>query len=500
MKKLIAFLFVFLLGIGATSVVLVNPFGWEWMRRAATLVPGAPAADADAQPAERKIKYWRAPMDPTYIRDKPGKSPTGMDLIPVYEDEAPAQAAPAGERKIKYWRAPMDPTYIRDKPGKSPMGMDLIPVYEDDAGEAPAGWVQIDPGFVQNIGVQAETVARRDIPFTIRTVGTLGYADERVAWVTTKYDGWIEKVYVNYVGEVVKKGQKLFEIYSPQLVTTQKEYLQALDYARQLAQEDYPDIAARARSLVESAHERLKYWDIADDQIAELVQTREPKRTLAVTSNADGIVVQKMDQALEGMFVKAGMNLYKIADLSTIWAEVEVFEHQAPWLKLGQRARLELPYEPGRTYTGRVRYIYPFLSNKTRTLRGSIELPNPGLTLRADMYANVTFDVPSARNVIAVPSEAVIRSGRRDLVVVEMGEGRFQVREVALGVSGDGLFEVTRGLSEGDRIVVSAQFLIDSESNLKEAIRKLVSETAEPAAKGEPGAAEPGGATTIHRP
>jgi len=494
MKKLIAFLLVFVLGIGATVVVLANPFGWEWMRRTAALVPDAAVPDEGAQPAERTIKYWRAPMDPTYIRDKPGKSPMGMDLIPVYEEEAPAQPAPSGERTIKYWRAPMDPTYIRDKPGKSPMGMDLVPVYEDEAGAPPPGWVQIDPGFVQNIGVQAETVARRDIPFTIRTVGTLAYADERVSWVTTKYDGWIEKVYVNYVGETVKKGQKLFEIYSPQLVTTQKEYLQALDYARQLALEDYPDIAARASSLVGSARERLEYWDISDEQIAELERVQEPTRTLAVTSNADGIVVQKMDQALEGMFVKAGMNLYKIADLSTIWAEVEVFEHQAPWLKVGQRARLELPYEPGRTYTGRVRYIYPFLTNKTRTLRVSIELPNPGLKLRADMYANVTFDVPSARNVIAVPADAVIRSGRRDLVVVEMGEGRFQVREVELGVSGDGLFEVTRGISEGDRIVVSAQFLIDSESNLKEAIRKLVSETT------EPGAGEPGGATTTHQP
>jgi Cu(I)/Ag(I) efflux system membrane fusion protein/cobalt-zinc-cadmium efflux system membrane fusion protein len=311
--------------------------------------------------------------------------------------------------------------------------------------------------------------------------------------VTTKYDGWIEQVYVNYVGETVKKGQKLFEIYSPQLVTTQKEYLQARDYARQLAQEDYPDIAARARSLVESARERLAFWDISDEQIAELERARVPRRTLAVTSNADGIVVQKMDQALEGMFVKAGMNLYKIADLSRIWAEVEVFEHQVPWLKVGQTARLELPYEPGRTYTGRVRYIYPSLTNKTRTLRVSIELPNPGLTLRADMYANVTLDVPSASQVIAVPTEAVIRSGRRDLVVVEMGKGRFQVREVELGVSGDGLFEVTRGLSEGELVVVSAQFLIDSESNLKEAIRKLVSE---PAA---PGADASGGATTMPR-
>jgi Cu(I)/Ag(I) efflux system membrane fusion protein/cobalt-zinc-cadmium efflux system membrane fusion protein len=474
MKKILAFTFVFLLGATAVVVVLANPFEWAWISRTAAMLPGGDRADQSPAPTERKIKYWRAPMDPTFIRDQPGKSPMGMDLIPVYEDEAPTPAAPTTERKVKYWRAPMDPTFIRDQPGKSPMGMDLIPVYEDEATSAPEGWVEIDPKFAQNIGVQSVEVTRTDIPFTIRTVGNITYNDAQVAWITTKYDGWIEKVYVNYVGETVGVGQKLFEIYSPQLVTTQKEYLQAIDYARQLAGGAYPEIAARSRSLVDSARERLKYWDIADDQIAELERTREPKRTLALVSAVRGVVVQKMDQALEGMFVKAGMNLYKVADLSTVWAEVEIFENQAPWLKVGQSARLESPYEPGRTYSGRVRYIYPFLSNKTRTLRVSIELPNPGLELRADMYANVTLDVPSARQVLVVPSEAVIRSGKREVVVVMMGEGRFQVRKVELGVSGDGVLAVTSGLSEGERVVVSAQFLIDSESNLREAIRKIV--------------------------
>ena len=456
MKRNLMFLFVFLLGIAATIAVL--------------RLTGAPSGE-EAQPAERKIKHWRAPMDPTYIRDKPGKSPMGMDLVPVYEDEAPA--APAGERKVKYWRAPMDPTYIRDKPGKSPMGMDLIPVYEDDAGASPPGWVQIDPRFAQNIGVQLAPVTRADIPFTIRTVATITYDSERVAWVTTKYDGWIEKVYVNYVGETVRAGQRLFEIYSPQLVTTQKEYLQAIDYAKRLADNKYPDTAARARSLVDSARQRLKYWDIADSQIAELERTREPRRTLAVVASVNGVVVEKMDQALEGMFVKAGMNLYKVANLSTVWAEAEVFEDQAPWLKVGQQVRLESPYEPNRSYLGRVRFVYPFMSEKTRTLRVSIELPNPGLHLRAGMYTNVTLEVPAARQALVVPAEAVIRSGRRDVVVVSLGEGRFQVREVELGVSGDGVLAVTRGLSEGEQVVVSAQFLIDSESNLREAIRKI---------------------------
>jgi Cu(I)/Ag(I) efflux system membrane fusion protein len=474
MKKLLGFGLTFLLGVGVTVMVLADPFDWQWTVQARQALGVDPPSTAPAAPvsAARRIKYWRAPMDPTYIRDKPGKSPMGMDLVPVYEDETPVQKASA-ERRIKYWRAPMDPAYIRDKPGKSPMGMDLIPVYEDEDSAPPPGTVTIDPTFVQNIGVKTEPVGRADIPFTIRTVATLTYNDRQTVLVNTKYEGWIEHVYVNYVGEPVTKGQKLFEVYSPQLVTTENEYLQAVDYAARMAASGYPDAALRARSLVESARQRLKYWDIGDDQIDALGRSRQVSRTLAVTAPASGLVVEKMDQALEGMFVKAGMNLYKIVDLSTIWAEAEVYEHQLPWLKIGQRATVDIPSEPGRHYAGQVRYILPYFNDRTRTMKVSIELANPGGRLRADMYANVTFQTPSAHGVLAVPEEAVIHSGTRDVVVLSRGNGTFQVKEVSLGVNGNGLWEVRDGVSEGDQVVVSAQFLIDSESSLKEAIRKL---------------------------
>ena len=436
MKRTVLFsLVTFLLGIGLAVLVLANPFGWasidRMQARSSDPAAGGAAAtsgQAEGQPTERKIKYWRAPMDPTYIRDKPGKSPMGMDLVPVYEDE--------------------------------------------EAGPAP-GTVRIDPAFVQNIGVQSEPVRRTDIPFTVRTVGMLAYDDGQAVWVNTKFDGWIERVYVNYVGEAVRKGQKLFEIYSPQLVTTQNEYLQAVDYAKRMAASDYPEAAKRASSLVESSRQRLTYWDISDAQIEELQRSRTIRRTLTAVSPADGLVVEKMSQALEGMSVKAGMNLYKIVDLSKIWAEAEIYEHQVPWLKVGQRAVVDVPTEPGRRIVGRVRYVYPFFSEKTRTMKVSIELPNPGNRLRADMYVNITFDVPSARNVLVVPEEALIHSGTRKVLVLDRGNGTFQVREVKLGVNGSGLWEVKDGVEEGDRVVVSAQFLIDSESSLKEAIRKL---------------------------
>jgi len=433
MKKPLLLVVAFAFGIGLTVFVLANPFGWSWL----------------------------SPLGESVLR--------GGDEMAMNET-----TAPESERKIKYWQAPMDPTFISDKPGKSPMGMDLVPVYEDEVADLPEGAIQIDPVFVQNMGVQSLAIERVDIPFRIRTVGTLTYDDKQIAWVNTKYDGWLETVYVNYVGEPVKKGQKLFEIYSPQLVTTQKEYLQALQYASRMENTNYPDIEARAKSLLASARERLSYWDITDEQIDELETSGKLRRTLSVVSPVDGIVVEKMDQALEGMFVKAGMNLYKIADLSTIWIEVEIFENQVPWMRLGQRALVELPYEPGKKYVGRVRYLYPFFNKKTRTMKVSIELQNPGQKLRAEMYANVVFEVPSAKNVLAVPEEAVIHSGERNVVVLDRGNGTFTVAEVTLGVNGNGLWEVKDGLEDGAVVVVSAQFLIDSESSLQEAIRKMI--------------------------
>ncbi len=418
------------IGIGATLFAVANPAHWSWLDRARGAIVSTPPS-----------------------------SPSG--------------ASTPSARKVKYWRAPMDPTYIRDAPGKSPMGMDLVPVYEDDGEPPPPGTVRIDPAFVQDIGVKSEPVRRTDIPFTIRTLGTLAYNDRQVALITTKYEGWIETVHVNYVGEPVKKGQDLFDIYSPELVTTEQEYLQAIAYAKRLAASPYPDAAARAQALVESARQRLQYWDISDTQIDALAKAGQVQRTLSVLSPVNGLVVDKMDQALEGMRATPGMVLYKIVDLSTIWVNVQIFENQIPMVKVGQQASVELPYQPGRVYTGVVRYLHPALDQKTRTMTASIELPNANSSLRADMYANVTIAVPSVRGVLTVPDSAVIHSGLRDVVVLDVGHGLFAARNVTLGVNGDGLWQVLDGVHEGDRVVVSAQFLIDSESNLKDAISRM---------------------------
>lgn len=438
----------FIVGVAFAGLAAVNPAGWPWLTELLS----------------------------------PGIGVTGG---------APQTSAPDdGGRRIAYWVAPMDPNYVSQSPGTSPMGMDLVPVYEDelDAVAAP-GTVRIDPSFAQNMGVRTESVERRDIALTIRTVGTLAHNDQQIAWVNTKYEGWIENVAVNYVGETVEEGQVLFDIYSPQLVTTQQEYLLAVEYAARLENSAYPDIAARAGNLVDAARQRLRQWDVTDAQIDALAAEGTDRRTLSVVSPVSGVVVAKMDQALDGMYVRPGMNIYKVADLATIWVDVEVFENQVGSLRVGQRATVELPYLLGGPYTGFVRYLYPHFNAQTRTMTVSIELQNPDRTLRADMYANVTFEVPAARDVLTVPEEAVIRSGTRDVLVLERAPGTFRVVPVTLGANGGGLWEVREGVAEGDRVVVSAQFLIDSESNLREAISRIV---AEPAEEGMPAEIQPG--------
>ncbi len=476
-KVLVVSVLSFVLGAALAGLVLVNPLEWGWVGP----IQGRIYAIVHPSQAEEAVgtgQLWTCGMHPQVIQDHPGTCPIcGMALTPLAKPTStPTAEKPGGERKIKHWVAPMDPTYISDKPGKSPMGMDLVPVYEDEREEEAAeGVVRIDPAFVQNIGVQSVEVERRDIAFTIRTIGTVTYDDKKLAVINTKYPGWVENVQVNYVGETVSKGQPLFEVYSPDLVTTQKEYLSALDYAEKLSQSDLPEIKERALSLLNASRERLRYWDISEEQIRQLEKLRRPTRSLKVFSPVSGMVLEKMDQGLEGIYVKPGMNLYKIVDLSTVWVEAEVFEDQVPWLKLGQFARLEFPSQPGRKYGGTIQYVYPFFNQKTRTMQVSLEVSNSDLELRAGMYANVTFEVPSAHDVLTVPEESVIHSGTRNVVVLDRGDGTFKVSEVTLGVSGDGVWEVKKGVSAGDRVVVSSQFLIDSESNLREAVRKMVS-------------------------
>jgi len=406
-------------------------------------------------------------MHPFYVQKGPGNCPIcGMKLTPVKQDTQKKK----GERKIKYWRAPMDPTYISDKPGKSPMGMDLIPVYEDEGEEE--GLVKIDPVTIQNIGVRTEIVKKRPLHRNVRAVGRITYDEKRIFHVHTKITGWIDKLYVNFTGESVHQGQPLISIYSPDLVSTQKEYLQALDYRKSIKESSFETIRESGESLVDATRRRLELWDITPQQIKTLEETRNIRKNMTLYSPIRGIVV-KMESAREGMYVQPGMNLYTIADISRVWVEGAIYEYELPWIHLGQKAFMTLSYYPGKEYAGKITFINPFLEEKTRTIKVRLEFDNPDFELKPDMYVDVMLSSDITREGIGVPTQAVIFSGKRNLVVIDRGEGRFEPREVKVGAEAEGYYQILEGVKEGEKVVTSAQFLIDSESNLKAAIAMM---------------------------
>ncbi len=377
-------------------------------------------------------------------------------------------------KRVKYWAAPMDPTYIRNEPGKSPMGMDLVPVYEDEDDEKEAAsTIRIDPRTMQNMGVRLGRVIRKPLVKHIRTFGNVTYDERQIYTVNTKFNGWIEKLYVDFVGEKVKKGQPLFDIYSPELVTAQEEYLLALQQNTSLKASPYAGIREGARRLLKASRTRLRYWDLSEKQIKKIEKTGNVQKTLTIYSPARGVVIKK--NAFQGHYVKAGEHQYEIADLSNVWVDVDIYEYELPWVRNGMPATMELSYIPGKIFSGKVLYIYPFLTAATRTARLRLKFPNPDFKLKPDMYATVDLESVIDRDSLVIPQEAVIDSGVRKVVFVALGKGRFQPREVKLGVEGNNYeFQVLEGLQENEQIVISAQFMLDSESRLQEAIQKML--------------------------
>jgi Cu(I)/Ag(I) efflux system membrane fusion protein len=377
------------------------------------------------------------------------------------------------DRKILYWKSPMDPTFIAKEPGKDPMGMDLVPVYEGEQPAGAPGTVKIDPVTIQNIGVKTAVVARKELRHDIRTVGRITYDEQRMRRIVPKVGGWIERQHVNFSGQVVEKGERLLEIYSPDLVATQQEYLVALRYRGRLKNSSLDEAIAGSEGLVEAAETRLRYWDISDAQIEALRERGEIARTMILHAPFKGVIVKRA--VPEGGHVQAGQTVYTIADISTVWVYADVYEYEAPWLRLGQEATMTLAYRPGVSYPGKVVYVYPYLKNMTRTLQVRMEFPNSDdFALKPDMWANVTLHATLAHEGLAVPIQAVIRTGKRDVALIALGGGRFAPRELRLGPQAGDDFEVLDGLHEGDRVVTSAQFLINSESSLQAAISKMI--------------------------
>ena len=380
------------------------------------------------------------------------------------------------EREIFYYRNPMNPEVTSPTPMKDSMGMDYIPVYEDEAEQVP-GTVRISPEKIQMIGVKSEEVVLRRLDRVIRTVGRVDPVENMTFVITTKVPGWVEKLHVDRTDQMVTKGQKLVELYSPDLITAQEEYLLALKGLDDVKASPYPEVRKGAEALLDAARQRLRYWDISEDQIDLLRNTGKARRTMTISAPATGSVTEKM--IVEGQKIEPGEPLFKIIDHSMVWVYGEVYEYEIPYIKVGQTATLSPSYSPGEVYTGKIEHIYSHLGSiryvpeagtEVRTAKVRFALPNRGHKLKLGMYLNIELAVNIAKSAVAVPDSAVLDSGLKQLVIVDRRDGTFEPREVVLGGRGESYVRILKGVSKGEWVVTSANFLLDSESNLKAAV------------------------------
>ncbi|PKU22673.1 efflux RND transporter periplasmic adaptor subunit [Telmatospirillum siberiense] len=426
----------------------------------------------------KTVLYYKDPMGKADFSPEPKKDATGMDYLPVYAEEE-AAAAPAavalpapvqGKGKILFYRNPMGLPDTSPVPKKDPMGMDYVPVFEGDDDGGPIVKISVDK--VQKLGVRTAAVERRQLTHTVRAVGTVQVDERLLRLVTPKFEGYVEALHVNTTGQLVRRGEPLMEIYSPDLVLAQEEYLAAAKSLESLDADASTEARASARLLVDGALQRLRNWDIPSGELARLKGRGIVSRTLALPSPADGVVLEK--NVISGQRFMPGEVLYRIADLSNVWLIGEVYEQELSYIRVGQTARVTFNGMPGETFTGKLTFIYPTLSAETRTVKVRIELPNPGLRLKPALYGSVDIATAAADHAaLAVPDSALLDSGTRKVVLVERGEGRYEPREVTTGARADGYVEIVDGLAAGETVVTSANFLIDAESNLRAALQSF---------------------------
>ncbi len=445
---------------------------------AALLLTGC-GNDQSSAAGAKVEQLYTCGMHPQVIEHKPGNCPIcGMKLTPVRKKAA--AKAPPGERKVKHYKSTMYPGEVSPGPAKDSMGMDMVPVYEDEAAAAESSTIMIDPVTMQNMDLRTGLVTRGPLRRVVRTVGAVDFDETALTEVTTKFKGWVEKLYVDSTGQQVHRGDPLFDIYSPELYSAQVEYLLALNQPTNLS-------GTGAQALQSSALAKLKFLDVPDEQIAQISKDGQARKTLRINSPRDGIVAEKM--VVAGQMVEAGMKLYRLADLGTVWVQSQIYEQDLSLVRLGQEATVSLSYLPDRKFRGRVTYVYPTVDEKTRTAKVRMEFHNPGYFLKPGMFTTVELDAEVSPAALLVPDSAVLRSGENNTVFVALEGGKFEPRTVALGLRAEGnLYQVLSGLSEGERVVTSGQFMLDSESQLREAIQKMREPNA--AAKGAERAAQ----------
>ena len=466
---------------------------------------GDPESTATSDGGETEpVQLWTCGMHPNVITEEPGQCPIcKMNLTPVKQ----AAAAVVDEQAADEHAAHMGHEHTAHEHGTGEAGQQAADeqaehtAHEHGTGEAAdmaadaadegdqgdmsgAGApmavspsrdasIVIDPVTIQNIGVQTAAVRERPLTRSIRTVGHLDYNEEMYSRINVKYAGWIEKLHVNETGQRVAAGDPMVDIYSPELVAAQEEYLLAFRNVKNLENSTFEHITRGAQSLLDASKRRLLYWDVTEGHIRELEERGTITRTLTIYAPSKGIVVERMAEL--GMRVTPGMDMYRMADLSSIWAFAHVYDADAPWLSPGLPAEMELPYNPGKVYRGRIDYIYPYLDRTSRDIKIRLVFPNRNLELKPQMYANIRLSARSERPVLVIPGNAVIHSGERNVVFVALEGGKFEPREVTLGMEGrDGYVQAASGVSAGEQVVTSAQFLIDSESRLQDAIQKML--------------------------
>jgi len=399
--------------------------------------------------------------------------------------QVPVEAQQPSKGKILYYRNPMGLPDTSPVPKKDQMGMDYIPVYEGE--ESQGNQVSISPEKVQKLGVRTEAASRRTLTRPVRLVGTVQVDERRLYTVAPRFEGWIRQLYVNATGHRVKRGEPLMDVYSPELVSAQQEYLIALGGQRALRESD-AQIQAGMEQLAEAALQRLRNWEVPEDELQRLRQEGQARQLLTLRAPVTGVVLEKA--AVQGMRFMPGEALYRIADLASLWVLADIFEQDLGLVHPGQKVNVTVNAYPGKVFTGKVDFIYPMMNPQTRTAQVHIDLPNPNGLLKPAMYASVELAAgQGGAPMVTIPTSAVINSGARQLVLIDKGEGRYEPRPVKLGVQGDDYVQVLEGIKAGEHVVVSANFLIDAESNLKAALGSFGVPAAGPSATPAP----PGG-------
>jgi len=439
--------------------------------------------------APTTVPAYTCPMHPEVTSDHPGRCPKcGMELVPTGEEtpthdggaptfgEADTGHAEApGERKVLYYRSPMDPSVTSPVPAQDQMGMDFVPVYADEqtttaGGVAGLATVEVSAEGLKLAGVQTAPAVRERLARSVRTVGSVVPDETRIRHVHTKITGWVEKLHVSFTGQLVKQGEPILSIYSQELVATQEELLRARETAARFAGSQLPEVRRGGEDLLKAARRRLELFDVPASFVAELERTGVVQRAVTLLAPASGYVTAK--DVFEGQQVEPGMELFTITDLSRLWVEADVYEYEAAALRVGDRAAIGLPYDPTVRLDGRITFIYPTLEPSTRTLKVRFELANPSLVLKPGMFANVELSLEASDGIV-IPDSAVMDTGERQVVFVRTSATTFVPRQVEVGARSQGRALVLSGLGEGEQVVVRANFLLDSESRLRAAIASM---------------------------